>query len=89
MECEIIELENDVIYSKPEYKGRCILVIAKVTNANKDKFWLHCYKCHILANLGEHVVKIDEGKIVTLNPSVLCPRDSCKEHYWIKNGKIV
>jgi len=89
MECEVIELPNDVLYSKPEYKGRCILLIAKVTDANKEKFWLHCYKCGIVASLAVHTVKIDEPNIVSLYPSVLCPNEKCQFHYFIKNGQII
>lgn len=52
-----------------------------------SKFFLNCYKCGIVANLGDHdKVDVTDG-IVDIWPSILCPRDSCKEHYFIKNGE--
>jgi len=53
-----------------------------------SKYWLNCYKCGIVANLGDHTVEIKED-IVTLTPSVLCARKDCPEHYYIKQGQIV
>lgn len=51
-----------------------------------SKFWLQCFKCGIIANLGSHdVVEVIEGK-VSISPSILCPRETCKNHYHIKNG---
>lgn len=87
MDCEIIELPDDVVYGKPEYKGRCILLIAKITPANNSKYWVHCYKCHVVAHLDVHTVSIIDEK-VTLDPSVLCPVEKCKEHYFIRDGKV-
>lgn len=85
MECEIIELGDDVAFAKPEYRGRCILVIAKVTTHNSDKFWIHCYNCHLLARITNHTVKITNDK-ATIRASILCPK--CQEHYFVTNGVV-
>ena len=85
MNCEVIELPNDAIATKTEYKGKCILLIAKVTEHNKDKHWLCCYKCGLLGSLGDHSVFIVDTS-VTVEPSILCPR--CNEHYFIKKGVV-
>jgi hypothetical protein len=54
-----------------------------------SRFWLNCYKCGIVANLGSHTsVEVKDG-IVTINPSILCPREGCGAHYFITNGIIV
>ena len=53
-----------------------------------SRFFLNCYKCGIVANLGDHdKVDVNDG-VVTISPSILCPRASCKEHYFIKDGKV-
>ena len=53
-----------------------------------SKYFLNCYKCKIVANLGDHErVEIKDG-VVSIWPSILCPRESCKEHYFIKNGIV-
>lgn len=54
-----------------------------------SKFWLRCHKCGLVANLGSHdLVEITDG-LVTIHPSILCPRQSCGAHYFIKKGEIV
>lgn len=53
-----------------------------------SRFWLRCFKCGMVANLGDHEVQVVDG-IITINPSILCPRESCQNHYFIKNGEIV
>ena len=87
MNCEIVELPDDVVYTKTEYRGRAILLIAKVTEHNSDKYWLCCHKCNLMAGLGDHDVVITDGK-VTISPSISCPNDKCKAHYFIKNGVV-
>jgi hypothetical protein len=53
-----------------------------------SRFYLQCYQCGIIANLGDHdQVDVING-VVTISPSILCPRESCKAHYFIKNGEI-
>ena len=83
--CEIIELDNDVVATLPEYKGRCILVIAKVTEHNPDKYWLHCYNCHVLARITNHTVQIKDGN-ASIRASILCPK--CQEHYFVTVGRV-
>ena len=52
-----------------------------------SKYWLRCYKCGLTANLGLHEVQIT-GDNVTISPSILCPREGCGAHYWIKDSQI-
>jgi len=49
-------------------------------------YWLQCHSCGLVANLGSHdSVEIKEG-LVTISPSLDCPK--CPAHYWIKDGKV-
>lgn len=57
------------------------------TDKPNSKFWLTCFKCGVTANLGDHDVEIKDGK-VTIFPSILCPREECKKHYYIRNGVV-
>lgn len=87
MKVEIKYLEDAKIigYDTP---GDSVLVVAKLPEGQRGKYNLKCYKCGFICHLGNHTVKIVDGK-VTLTPSVLCPIESCKEHYYIRNGLVV
>lgn len=54
-----------------------------------SRFWLRCFKCGIVANLGSHDQVDVKNGIITISPSILCPRQSCNNHYFIKNGEII
>lgn len=84
MDCEIITLDDDVVYSRPEWGDRCILVIAKLTHHNQHKYWIHCFKCHVTANVPLHTVKIKDG-LASLWASIECPNKKCREHYFIRD----
>jgi len=84
--------DNKVIgYDSP---GESILIVAKIPDSKENpggligKYHLKCFKCGFICHLGKHTVEIIDEK-VTLTPSVLCPIEKCKEHYWIRNGTIV
>lgn len=53
-----------------------------------SKYWLRCFKCGIVANLGLHDVQVSNGLII-ISPSILCPRQSCQNHYYIKNSEVI
>ena len=57
-------------------------------NLPNSKYMLRCHKCGLVANLGDHDVKIVDGK-VTISPSCDCPNSECDAHYWIKDGQVV
>ncbi|MBL4817954.1 MAG: hypothetical protein JKY15_01805 [Deltaproteobacteria bacterium] len=81
--------ENDIC--KKSIGESILYEISSPFNPSKphSRFFLNCYKCGIVANLGDHdKVEIKDG-VVTIFPSILCPRDSCKEHYFITDGVII
>lgn len=58
------------------------------TDKPNSKYWLTCFKCGVTANLGDHEVII-ENNIITISPSILCPRKECGNHYYIKNSEVI
>lgn len=59
------------------------------TNVNPSyKYWLRCFKCGITANCQLHQITISSEGLVTMSPSIACPRRTCKAHYYIENGEI-
>lgn len=78
-----------------ETAGPSVLVVAKIPHSPKNpygrigKYHIQCYKCGFICHLSHliHTVEITNGK-VTITPSILCPIEKCKEHYFIKDGEV-
>ena len=82
---------NDIAYShKIGVPTNSILyeMSSAYTDKPNSKYWLTCFKCGVTANLGDHDVII-ENKIITISPSILCPRSECGNHYYIKNSEVI
>lgn len=48
-----------------------------------------CPKCGKAGQLGDHHVDVlRSGEAVTITPSLICPREGCGAHYWVKAGKV-
>lgn len=93
MQTTIKYLPNNIVISH-ETPGDSVLIVANIPDSLENpggiigKFHLKCFKCGFICHLGNHKVEIIDGK-VTLTPSVLCPIEKCKEHYFIRNGEVV
>ena len=87
MQCKFIKTKNDVIpKAKP---GESILYELSSPfdpNSTLSKFWLQCHQCGLVANLGSHDSVEVRDDIVTISPSIQCPK--CPAHYYIKDGEI-
>lgn len=49
---------------------------------------IRCPKCGRQASFGS-VHTIEQREPLTLSPSLICPFDDCKNHYFIKAGEVV
>ncbi len=58
------------------------------TEKPNSKYWLQCFKCSVIANLGDHEVNV-VNDVITISPSILCPRKECGNHYYIKNSEVI
>lgn len=54
------------------------------------KYWMQCFNCGLISNLGSHTIEINGDKI-SLSPSLLCPRTEpfCGAHYYVKNNEVI
>jgi phage terminase large subunit GpA-like protein len=46
-----------------------------------------CPKCGKCSQTDHEVLTEADGTL-TFSPSLICPHESCRAHYWIKAGKI-
>ena len=87
MNVKFVKTTNDVI-PKPVIGESVLYELTSPFNPDKplSRYWLQCHECGLVANLGSHdSVEVKDG-IVTISPSIDCPK--CPAHYWIKQGKI-
>jgi len=93
MEVSIIYLPDNKVIGH-ETPGDSVLYVAKIPISKENpegligKYHLKCYNCGFICHLGNHTIQIINEK-VTLDPSVLCPIEKCKAHYWIKDGVVI
>lgn len=77
--------------------GKTISNIDKMTKGQAQQvFWddkpcllLTCYKCNFHAFTSSHNHTFHEDGTVTLTPSVVCPKEGCDAHYYIRKSEIV
>ncbi len=49
---------------------------------------LFCPLCGKGAGLSNHTVEFDSDNTVTFSPSVICPGEKCKAHYYVRKNRI-
>ncbi len=59
----------------------------------KDRFvkkflWIACYLCGLEAPTLSHTLTENSDGTVTISPSLMCPKEGCPAHYYIRNSKL-
>lgn len=87
MDVKFIQFPENDILPKGNIGESILYELSSCEDKSLSRFWLQCHKCGLKANLGDHdSVEIKNG-LVTITPSLDCPK--CPAHYHIKNGKVV
>lgn len=87
MEVEIVNIEDEQLKTKNEYKDKLILIQRNATIEEPEPNYLHCPGCHVLHPLTDYQINLDGG--LTLTPDFQCKVVSDKRVIKIVNGQTV
>jgi len=51
-------------------------------------FWYCCHVCGEVILVKDHIITVHLDNKISIDPSLVCPTETCNGHYWIKNNEI-
>ena len=88
MDCEVIDIGDEPLRTKNEYKDRLILVKRNATEDDPETQYLKCPGCNILHPLTNYTVDSTDD-IVTITEEFECQVPSDGRKFHVTNGVLV
>ena len=88
MECEIINIADEQLRTKNEYKDRLILIQRNATEDEPETNWLKCPGCNILHPLTDFTIDVTDD-IVNITEEFVCKVVSDGQKFHITDGVLV
>ena len=88
MECEIINIGDEQLKTKNEYKGRLILIQRNVSELEPETLWLKCHGCNCIHPLTDYTVDSTDD-IVNITEEFTCLAVSDGRKFHVTNGILV
>ena len=89
-EAQVVPLKINLVGSDVHFLKPYDLQLTKITDGDQifNGAWYCCHHCKTDILIRDHKIENNNG-IITITPSLVCPTENCKGHYWIRNGEIV
>ncbi len=88
MDCEVIDIQDEKLETKNEYKDRLILIKRNATDEDPETNYLKCHGCNILHSLTNYTVD-STNDIVNITEEFKCLVVSDGRKFHVTNGVLV
>lgn len=86
MDCEVIDIQDEELRTKPEYVDRLILIKRNSTPEELETNWLKCHGCNCIHPLTDYTV---DDVNMTIDEEFTCKVISCGIKFHVTDGVLV